>query len=277
MKTKHILPSLLLAAFAPGASAAIIIADFNDLTGSDADLTGQAGGTGFTGIWAGSATVDVNSGDLTAPAATNFGISQGGGAQFVNGEFSSQRQSFRSLSTTLAGGTGGTIWFSLLFNSPDNTSRGALTFNETGASTFKRAVFIANGSVRLGLATEDGSGPATYTNNVDTLLVGSLTLSSTGDETISIWLNPDVSAGIGGLGTASTTKTEDAISLTGGITTIGVSSYEAGSAGGVLLDALRLSDNTDANQAFLDVTTVPEPSTALLGAIGAIALLRRRR
>lgn len=277
MRTRHILPTLLFAALAPGASAALIVANFNDLTGGDADLTDQSGGTGFTGAWMGSAAIDVNDGDLTAPASTNFGISQGGTARYVNGENNSTRQSYRSLTSTLASGTGGTIWFSFLFNSPANNSRGALTFNQTDPSTFGRNVFIANGSVRVGLATEDGGGTATYSNGADTLIVGSLALSSTGNEIISIWLNPNVANGIAGLGAASTTKTEDAPTLTGGITSIGVSSYQSTSGGGVLLDALRLSDNSDANQAFLDVTTVPEPSSALIAAFGAIALLRRKR
>ncbi|MFK7850229.1 MAG: hypothetical protein AB8D78_04550 [Akkermansiaceae bacterium] len=280
MNLKQILFFLAITAPTSVVSAALVVADFNDLTGGNSNLSGQGGGTGFSGTWSGTATIDVNSGDLVAPASTNFGLSQSGTAQRVDGDFGGSRQIFRPLSTTLGAG-GGTIWFSMLFNSQSNTARGGLTFNETAsASTFRDHVYIANGFVRLGL-DNDGQGRAAFSNNVDNLLLGSLSIDPTGDETISVWVNPDVSGGIGGLGAADATFTENATNLNGGISDLGIISFEStDNAGTVLIDAVRLSDNSDANLAFAEVTginVIPEPSVALLVACGALGLLRRRR
>ena len=136
-------------------------------------------------------------------------------------------------------------------------------------------------SVRLGLgATLQGTADgATMALGSDTLILGQLLIDPSGNETLSIWVNPDVSGGIPGLGTASTSLSEQAGSLDSGIARVGIQSYSSDNQGGVV-DAFVVSDATDPNQAFADVSgvlVVPEPSSTLLTLLASLGLLRRRR
>jgi len=112
----------------------------------------------------------------------------------------------------------------------------------------------------------------------DAFILGQLIINSTGDETLSVWINPDVSGGIAGLGIADTSLTENANLLNSGISRVGLQSYSSDTQGGIV-DALILSDDANADQAFADVTgvLVPEPSSLALSFLASLALLRRRR
>lgn len=113
----------------------------------------------------------------------------------------------------------------------------------------------------------------------DTLILGELLIDPVGNETLNLWVNPDVSSGIAGLGAADTSLTEQAGSVDGGITRVGIQSYSSDGQGGIV-DALVVSDAANPNQAFADVTGVnliPEPSTLLMTLLALLGLARRRR
>jgi hypothetical protein len=267
-------------------TAAVVYADFNDNSsgglGSFTAGAGQGGGSGFLAgdVWANTGTIAVISGDLSAPAGTNYAITQGPStAQSTQGSFTSGRQTTRATATTL--GTASDLWFSFLLNQPTNNSRGGITFNQNPSQPGNPRIVATGIDVRLGLgATLQGAGEgASMPLASDTLILGQLQIDASGDETLNIWVNPDVSGGIAGLGAADTSLTENAASLDGGVTRVGIQSYSSDNQGGIV-DAFILSDDADPNQAFADVTgvsVIPEPSSLALSFLAALGLLSRRR
>jgi hypothetical protein len=268
------------------ANAAVVYADFNDNTlgplGSFTAGAGQGGGTGFLGgdVWANTGTINVISGDLSAPGSTGYALTQLGIGQSAQGDNTAGRQTTRATATTM--GTSSDVWFSFILNLPASASRGGITFNQNGSSPGNPRIVAVGGDVRIALSTlQPSGGGATMSLGVDTLFVGQLQIDAAGDETLSIWINPDVSGGIAGLGAADTSLTEQAASVDGGITRVGVQSYgtTATPVGGIV-DAFVVSDDADPNQAFADVTgvnVIPEPSSAFLSFLASLGLLRRRR
>lgn len=270
----------------PSLTAAIVYADFNDnVTGGLGSFTagaGQGGGSGFLDgdVWANTGTVTVIGGNLSAPASTNYAITQGpSAAQSTQGTFTGGRHTTRATATTMA--TASDLWFSFLLNQPTSNSRGGITFNQNSSAPGNPRIVATGTDVRLGLgSTLQGAGSGgTMALTSNTLILGQLQIDATGDETLNIWVNPDVSGGITGLGAADSSLTENAASLNGGITRVGIQSYSSDNQGGII-DSLILSDDTDPNQAFADVTgisVIPEPSALMLSLLSSLALFRRRR
>src|SRR5687768_1762636 len=92
-----------LALVVHSADAAIIAADFNDITVGG--INGKAGGTGFTGNWTGSAGGQIVAGDLTSSLYT---VTQGGTAQHYRSTNSTGlRQNYGTVTTSPAG----EVWF----------------------------------------------------------------------------------------------------------------------------------------------------------------------
>ena len=284
---KPILFTLLtLAAFSSAAHAALVIADFNDNTlGQLSNFTagnGQAGGTGFdpaaNNTWSNTGTINAIAGDLAPPISTNYNIPQGGAAPVsAQGTFADGRQTTRALDFTLTGD----VWFSFLRNQPTANSRGGITFNQNGSSPGDPRIVATGADVRIGIATiqpPGGGANGVITIGTSALVLGRLSIDPLGDEVLDVWIDPDVAGGIGGLGAPSTSLTQQSASLDAGITRLGLQSYSSDNQGGIV-DAVRVSDDSNANQAFADVTgvLVPEPSTAFLMLFGALAALRRRR
>ena len=275
----------LLSAISTTSHAAVVYADFNDNTlGALSSFTagaGQGGGTGFLAgdVWANTGLISVISGDLSAPAGTNYAITQGSavGAHKVQNQTTTVRQTTRAVATTM--GTSSGIWFSFLLNQPTTNSRGGITFNQLASQAMPGDPrIVATGTdLRVGLAVLQTTG-TTISLGVDTLIVGLLEINPSGNESISLWVNPDVSGGIAGLGAPDNSLTEQAASLDAGVTRVGIQSYASDSQGGIF-DAFILSDNSDANQAFADVTGVliPEPTSGTLALLGGLLILRRRR
>lgn len=287
MKLYKPLLTIPLFATAP-LNAAVVYADFNDNAlgplGNFTAGSGQSGGSGFDpgagNTWANTGTLDVVSGDLTAPGSTGYALSQTGPGQSAQGDFTAGRQTTRATATTM--GTASDIWFSFLLNQPVAASRGGITFNQNGSSPGNPRIVAVGTDVRIALSTLQAPGTgATVSLGVDTLFLGQLQIDAAGDETLSIWINPDVTGGIAGLGAADTSITEQAASIDAGITRVGIQSYgtSATPVGGIV-DAFIVSDDADPNQAFAAVTgisVIPEPSTALLTLLASFGLLRRRR
>lgn len=285
VKKLNTLLFLSASAMAP-LKAAVVYADFNDNSaanplGSFTAGAGQGGGSGFLAgdVWANTGTINVVANDLTAPASTGYGLTQSGTPQSAQGTFATGRQTTRATATTL--GTSSSVWFSFLLNQPTTNSRGGITFNQNSSSPGNLRVVATGVDVRLGLGAtlQPAGGGATMAIGSDTLIVGQLLIDPAGDETLSIWVNPDVSSGIPGLGAANTSLSEQAAAMDGGITRVGIQSYSSDNLGGIV-DSLVISDAADENQAFADITgttIIPEPSSALLTLLASLGLIRRRR
>lgn len=245
--------SLLLIALAfSRLDAGTVNADFNDNTEGplgafDVGL-GQGGGTGWlTGdVWANTGTISVIAGDLAAPAATGYSVTQNPTSQSVQGTFTAGRQTTRAVETALTG----TVWFSFLLNQPSGDSRGGITFNQNGSSPGNPRIVAVGTDLRIALATlQPPGGGATLPAIAETaLILGRLTIDNAGGaDTLEVWVNPDVTGGPDALPVADTTLSEEAVSLDPGITRIGVQSYAtvANPVGGIV-DSLRVSDDANA-------------------------------
>lgn len=251
-------------------SAALVVVDFDDLTAGN--IQGQGGGTGMSGLWGDTGTIIVEDGNLVAPAGTNFGISQSASGKRIVGNHTEYRQTSRPLATGLSG----TVWFSLLANVTGATSNAGITFDISGYTSGLPRVGLVGDTLYAGVS-EFSATSSTVVLGSTALIVGRLVTNSAGNETLDVWLNPDVSGGIAGLGTAAGSYSGNVASLDDGVNRIGLSAYRDLTGTGGRLDALRLSNSADPNQAFLDVTTVPEPSALLSGLLGLVLVCRRKR
>lgn len=233
------------------ASAGAVIADFNDNTtgplGAFNPGEGQGGGLGFLtdDVWANTGTIEVIAGDLTAPAATNYAVTQSGTQQSTQGTFTGGRHTTRAVESPLSG----TVWFSFLLNQPTIDSRGGITFNQNASAPGNPRIVATGTELRLGLGPTlqaAGAGADLLTLGESALILGRLTIDSTGlAETLDVWVNPDVSGDASTLPAPDTTLSEETPSLDSGITRVGIQSYSADTQGGIV-DSLRLSDNANA-------------------------------
>lgn len=255
-------PAFLLALALP-AHAGTAVADFNDLTSGD--LSGQTGGSGFGAApWINnSATtpvkfLDVIAGDLTAPPATHYAVPQSGTAHSVQNTDGTTSMETRTLSPAL---TGDTVWFSFLLKQPSASagsnagSRGGICFNQPTTSAVPNNPRVMALGSQLNAWLTGSSQIALnsiFTADTTALVVGRILVNDSGNDTLSLWVNPDVNA-IGA--PLASYSTADFIGTTG-ITTVSVQSYGGGNGGAV--DGLRISDAADAyNQ--VTGSTIPDP------------------
>jgi hypothetical protein len=258
------------------AGADVVTADFNDLT--PGQLEGQAGGSGWTGNWENSTSLDVINGDLLAPLSTNYGINQPSPGRRVQGSTNVGSQSTRAVAAALTG----EIWFSFLLNQPDMASRGGIGFNENASVPSSNLRIIAVGNeLRMGLASFQGIGDGFAINlNSDMLILGRLQiLDGAGAETLDVWVNPTLTGDPTDLYLLGpdNTLTENATSLDGGIQRIVIQSYFLGGMGDPeagIIDSLRISDGS---QGYYDVTGVPEPASTFVLGLGCLGLVFVRR
>jgi len=232
------LPALLTAVLlCGGAQAGLVQADFNDL--NTGVLMNQGGGVGMTGTWGNTGTIDVISGDLSSPLYT---LTQSGTPQSVQGDWSQPRQSTRAVATPMSGD----VWFSFLVNQPAAAARGGISINQNNYTYGNPRLGAAD--TQLFLELPDGmhwiGGQFTYGNTA--LVVGQMQIGA-GNDTIQVWVNPDLVA------QPDITAHELAYYNAGtnfasSITRIGVASYSG--AGGVV-DNVVFSDTPTAYQ---DVT-----------------------
>jgi len=253
---------------------AIVQIDFNGMTGTGSDIAGQTDGIGL-GVWSGDTKIDVMGWtDFTAPASTNFGLTQDGTGRVANGDGPDQANNYASaaLTTSL---TGSTIWGSFLLM-PDYYS--GIGFNTTGDG-WADPVITSMSSGRLRIRA--GTGDLTTANNALTagtvaegnanLILFRILVDNDGDnDDVDVWINPDVAAA---LPTADLTLTGDDWLAGSSIDRLGIVGYNANNDDGGV-DLITLSDGVNA---YFDVTGIPEPATMLLLGLGGLVLRRRRR
>ena len=263
---------LVLALVAASASAALVIADLNT-GGTD---------TGFSGGWEGSTNVFI----VTAPDLTyaNYFITQSGTTErvYACNTAHADRMDSRDLATAMSG----EIWFTVLVNVPSLGNFAGLAFDSDPWSSSGSAKYSHQLSeLRVLLTTSqllvdmDGGSPPTATGTetgtfaADTthLILGKMNVGA-GNDTLSVWVDPDLTAvsGPGGLPTANFTSTtvdfmDSVVRIGTPLSWISVSPS---------VDAIWLSDTATA---FEDVTGVPEPATLALMGLGGLGLVFGRK
>jgi hypothetical protein len=270
--------SILLSAEAT--SAAMIVADFNDLT--IGTLNNKGGGTGLSGNWTGSAGGSVVANDLTS---TLYNRPQAGNARRARSENSSGlRQNYR----TIAVSPTGTVWFSFLARAEASASQAGLSINAPTPTPFNDpGTFYAylSGSTlqyQFGAGTA-GSAANVATVNSTALVVGRITIAGSGGaDAVTLWVNPDLIANPN-IDAYTPVYNNASVNALDTFSHIGVvaSRFDGGNTGAGNVDNIRISDgNGNAATAYTDVTgvtAVPEPTSLALLSLGGVALLGRRR
>lgn len=249
MKRKHtplnaLTCAALLGSAALSQAAVLVSEDFSYANGS---LNGQSGGTGFSNAW--TSTTNVSGGVATGNASST-----------------------RTLSTSF--GTTGTVWVSFDWGYTSTPSEGAsfggLTFYAgTGPESEKQLV----GNTWPGVGHDRwGTNGATISlvSSVGMKTgVAKITLGGEGanNDMIQVWVGA----------TGSPVDVSGAALLT-------ASGRDLENIDGIRINGQDFSgdpgagfDNLLIGTTMLDVDAVPEPSAALLGGLGMLALLRRRR
>lgn len=243
--------------------------------------------SGYTGNWTatnfGTQQPSITTGSLTYGDALYLGSSGdkvGVPNNTIGGEITSSNSGrvYRSLDSSLAvtSTTQGVLYLSFLFQSGQQTggtTYQTLHLNQGTNGDANRAFDIGitdNGALdgnEFGFGVNDNYGVGTSqelgaANATVNLFVVKFDLSaSANSDSVTAWLNPT----LGGVGDPSGGLTVSGVNLVWN--TLMLSDYDGNSAS---WDEIRWG--TDFNS-----VTVPEPGAALLGGLGALSLLRRRR
>ncbi|MCU0749280.1 MAG: hypothetical protein MUF13_07015 [Akkermansiaceae bacterium] len=223
--------------------AAILVSE--DFSYGDGGLNGQNGGTGFSNAWT---------------SATNV----------TGGVVTGNDPSFRTLSATF--GSTGTIWISFDWGNSSapaqDASYGGLTLYIGGSEKFligntwpspaSHQVWSMNGT---GVSSEPNySGMKTA--------VAKITLGAGATSMVELWVAATGSpVDVSGAPLLTSTGRELA-----GVDGIRINGSDFGGGGNQ-----QSFDNLLIGTSMLDVDAIPEPGAALLGGLGTLALLRRRR
>jgi hypothetical protein len=235
---------------AAASQAAVLVSE--DFTYTDGALTGQNGGTGFSNAWSNPDTSEF-------PPTLNITTGVTTGNAVARRDFSSNTF-----------GSTGTIWLSFdwgFASQPaENGSYGGLTFYISGAETF----LIGNPWPVVGHDKWSMSGSAisseTNYGGMKTA-VAKITLGTGATSTVDLWVGA-TGASVDVSGAALLTVTNANLAGVDGIR-IGGSTFGA--------NVNQSFDNLVIGTTMGDVDAIPEPSAALLGGLGMLCLLRRRR
>lgn len=265
------------------AQAAVLSHDsFSGYTAGELPFTTSPAVTGYTGNW-----TDIDFGDQEPAITTGSlvyadGLYAGSSGDKVSvpvnpggGEIDANDSGrvYRLLDSTLTvtGTTAGVLYMSFLFQSGQET--GATTYQML--SLYNTSTSDANRNFDAGLTTNGGQTGTSYNFGADNaytstgvaanttvhLFVVKFDLSATAlSDSVTVWVDPTLGFGDAAGGTTVSGKdfTWDRLAL---------SDYDGNSAN---WDEIRFG--TDFN-----AVTIPEPGAALLGGLGMLALLRRRR
>lgn len=248
--TRHLLPGSLILAFAltasPVAHGALIASEGFDYP--DGTLAGNNGGTGdWGGAWAGGSTVSDGR-NLSGTAAN------------------------RPIDTTFVGSPTVPLYFSALFTKTGTDTTWATWLQLSNNSTAR------DNDVRIGIAdggfsariedaasnTETNGDFGTYTNGTTVMVVGKVDFNVSGNnDQLTVWVDPT------GFETSSNTNTIGGQDIGWVTPTFALTETLALSGGDGFIDDIRIGSTW--------ASVIPEPSTALLGGLGMLCLLRRRR
>lgn len=243
------------------ARANLAIADVGDLVVGN--LAGQAGGTGWTGNWSGSAQIFVTGGDLTSPL---YAAAQSGTPQRIrSSNTSGLRQEFRRLAAPATN----ELWFSFLAQTANATTGAGLSFNPPTASPFDNPsnAFIhligTNLLYRFGHTSDQlATNRIAISNTV--LVVGRLVLvGGEAADSVSFWINPDLVADPV-IAHYPPVYSDSSLHFLDRLTNIGVIAHNSGGSTAFFgnVDNLRISDGSgDPAAAFLDVTGINATSS----------------
>ena len=283
---------ILLCAILAGSSSAALIAyeNFNLTAGSNA-LAGSSGsgGSGFSTNW--TTIGDATGGNVISPGYTYSGITSAGNrAEIFNASANSDASAtyfYRTLSTpfTVAANSTGTLWASFMIQGTTAATTGlgaAIGFfgiNAPTASTAGITVGSVGSSASYRVANRglDTSGGGTVLTSAtfagtQSFMVAKITIDTNAgaNETISLWINPTNFNGTeGSLGAAA---------ISGSLSNLGISSISSIAFGSNYVSTVNPVLGLDEIRLGTTLTSViPEPSSAMLGSLGMLALLRRRR
>lgn len=282
-----------------GAHAALLVYEpFDYAVGSD--ILGQNGGIGFTGAWREHAAGSVPAGSFTVTSGSlsAAGVPTLGNSALATGEFGTL-QPARDFNE-IAGSAGTTIWYSYIgqrlgaaqdpaTTSPPNmyprgVNIGVFDVDEVANPGRAERTGIGNSSnadQNEWSIIPEGSGGNREGSGVPftDLAWAVMRIDFNGDATVAddmyLWLNPDPNV-------EPTLGSADVTILNGDVNAVDASGIDffrpfignesSGRPFGVLaFDELRIGTT------YADMSAVPEPSVALLGGLGLLGLLRRRR
>jgi hypothetical protein len=228
--------------------------------------------TGFSGAWTlnpGQST--YSGGTVSSTGLTYAGLPTTGGAySALNARW------YRELATPFTSASSGTYWMSYLYQSTEANGGAFQAFETytTGANPgtdSTRKFALVNGAEGWG---GGGPGAGQFSLNADnTKLLGAadtavnlfvikMDFVSGGNDTFTVWRNPD-------LGSEPATG---GVSWTADLPFSYIGIFNANGTGEARFDELRIGTT------FADaIGAIPEPSAALLGGLGMLCLLRRRR
>lgn len=280
------------------APAALVTEYFNNYGTATASLTGKGAATGgWSGAWQGPTSVQYNAGAQLSYTGPEYGTpgseSDPDDGSVLGGTGATTDLLYRTFNANTFGT--GTIWLSVLVrydsigddilfwidknnstvNGGDREFLGLRgSAGTSGTSSPPEAVIAYNG-------TDDTSSTIDFAINTTHLFLAKIDMNVGGvNDSISWWIDPDLSGGAAGLGTTVGSANGPVYVKSGsdayGTAFDGVAfSSNGNTSGGVGIDSIRISNDADG---FAQVTAVPEPSTwalAIFGLIGAAALRRR--
>lgn len=286
-----LLVTLLLSAGMSHA-ALIIYEPFND---TNATVESNTPGTGLTGTY--SRTSSSSPGFSVSGTSLSYGsqTTSGGSASFVAPATTATGNMTNSISTLTSGpnslagngllADGATLWFSVLQRTTNDTIHDGfalalgtdpLTNNTNFTVAAAQGVGFAISSTG-NLTARVTTAATTHANGTNInrfllaetiLIVGRITWGATSD-TVDLYL-PDTSMNLGAIQSTATANVDQSVFDTLSFHTRWQGSTTAGQNTDVGLDEIRFGSS-------LSSVMIPEPSSALLGVLGMLALLHRRR
>lgn len=265
------------------AGAAMVSEYFNGYGSVQGDLAGKAGGSGWTAAWAGDLVPDYV--PLADNAAFNLNYTAPGYFNTGNGNAPSDglamlgsaagnagnvvARTFRAGGTAADTGLDGTVWMSCLVDSGTATTSDMLLWIDRPDVTTS-FIAIRDLSARMRYASVDSFGTANeYALSTTYLLLAKVVVNASGtNDSLEMWINPNLAGGEAGLGAARfAASSQNAYG--NAISGVGVSFENYGK-----LDSIRISNGP---AGFSDVTMVPEPGLLGVAAAAGCGLVLRRR